>query len=98
MEGRGVEIALQVCPCSTGISSRSRLSSPGAVQRPPSSVRNGHKSKSWRKGQSGEKGLDSSFTLAKHEIANDAYELKEAEDGTRTGTKRQIDQEIHEAQ
>jgi hypothetical protein len=44
------------------------------------------------------RGLDYSFTLAKHEIANDAYELKEAEDGMRTGTKRQIDLEIQVAQ
>ena len=44
------------------------------------------------------RGLDSSFTLAKHEINNDAYELKEAaEDETRIGTKRLIDLEIQVA-
>jgi hypothetical protein len=40
------------------------------------------------------RGLESRFTSAKHEINNDAYELKETEDGTKTGTKRQIDLEI----
>lgn len=73
MEGRGVNIALHVCPCSTS----RRAGGEGRAER---------------------RGLDSSFTLAKHEIANDAYELKEAEDGTRTGTKRQIDLEIQVAQ
>lgn len=89
MEGRGVNIALHVCPCSTGISLFS-------VSRPPLGMVTIRRAGG--EGRAEGRGLDFSFTPAKHEINNDAYELKEAEDGTRTGTKRQIDLEIQVAQ